>query len=77
MKKRELKYIFHNPNSMEATANHLLKVLIEMNTNKVEELIITAAKQDKNKFAGNFFAKKELFHYTLVAGWQCKYNGKV
>ena len=46
MKKRELKYIFHNPNSMEATANYLLKVLIEMNTNKVEELIITAAKQD-------------------------------
>lgn len=46
MKKRELKYIFHNPNSMEATANHLLKVLIEMNTNKVEELIITAAKHD-------------------------------
>ena len=46
MKKRELKYIVHNPNSMEATANHLLKVLIEMNTNKVEDLIITAAKQD-------------------------------
>ena len=46
MKKQELNYIFHNPNSMEATANHLLKVFIEMNTNKVEELIITAAKQD-------------------------------
>ena len=46
MKKQKLNYIFHNPNTMEATANHLLKVLVEVNTNKVEERIRTAANKD-------------------------------
>lgn len=44
MKKRKLNYRFHNPNSVEATADYLLKVLMEANKKKVEEAIAEAAK---------------------------------
>ena len=43
MKKRKLQYVFHNPNTEEVTADYLLKILIESNSKKVEELIQTAA----------------------------------
>lgn len=43
MKKRKLNYRFHNPNTAAATAEHLLKVLIEANTDKVERAIQEAA----------------------------------
>ena len=43
MKKRKLTYRFHNPNTVEATADHLLKILIEANVNKVEQAIQTSA----------------------------------
>lgn len=49
MKKRKLNYRFHNPNSMEATADTLLKVLIEANLQKVEKAIQEAAEQLHNK----------------------------
>ena len=39
MKKRKLNYIIHNPNTVEDTANYLLKVLIEANESKVETAI--------------------------------------
>lgn len=39
MKKRKLMYQFHNPNTAEATADMLLKVLIEANAGKVERAI--------------------------------------
>ena len=43
MKKRKLTYQFHNPNTAEATADMLLKVLIEANAGKVERAIREAA----------------------------------
>ena len=38
-KKRKLNYTIHNPNTVEGTANYLLKVLIEANESKVETVI--------------------------------------
>lgn len=38
-KKRKLNYTIHNPNTVEDTANYLLKVLIEANESKVETAI--------------------------------------
>ena len=43
MKKRKLNYIFHNPNTPEATADYLLKLFIEVNKPKVEAAIRKAA----------------------------------
>ena len=43
MKKRKLTYQFHDPNTAEATADMLLKVLIEANAGKVERAIREAA----------------------------------
>lgn len=43
MKKRKLNYRFHNPNSAEATADYILKVFIEANSEKVEKAIQEAA----------------------------------
>ena len=36
MAKRKLNYRFHNPNPVEVTADYILKVMIEANTEKVE-----------------------------------------
>ena len=43
MKKRKLNYRFHNPNTAEATAEILLKVFVEANTEKVERAVQEAA----------------------------------
>jgi len=43
MKRKKLNYRFHNPNSAEATADYLCKLLIEVNMNKVERAIQEAA----------------------------------
>lgn len=43
MKQRKLNYRFHNPNSAEATADFLCKLLIEVNAGKVERAIEEAA----------------------------------
>ena len=45
MKKRKLNYRFHNPNTAEVTADILLKVLIEANSEKDEKAIQEAAEQ--------------------------------
>lgn len=45
MKKRKLNYRFHNPNLADVTADFLLKVLIEANSEKVEKVIQKAAEQ--------------------------------
>lgn len=39
MKKRKLNYRFHNPNSLEATADLLCEILIEANRGKVERAL--------------------------------------
>lgn len=43
MKKRKLNYRIHNPNPADVTADFLLKVLIEVNAEKVERVIKEAA----------------------------------
>ena len=45
MKQRKLNYRFHNPNSVEDTADFLCKLLIEANAGKVERAIEEAATQ--------------------------------
>ena len=39
MAKRKLNYRFHNPNPVEVTADYILKVMIEVNTENVEKAI--------------------------------------
>lgn len=48
MKQRKLNYRFHNPNSEAATADYILKILIEANAEKVERAIQEAAGQMNN-----------------------------
>ncbi len=43
MKKRKLNYQFHNPNTAAATADYILKILMEANTEKVQSVIQEAA----------------------------------
>ena len=45
MQKRKLNYRFHNPNSAAATADYILKILIDANSEKVERAIRAAAEQ--------------------------------
>ena len=43
MKKRKLNYRFHNPNTAEATADYILKIMIEANKGKVDQVMQEAA----------------------------------
>jgi hypothetical protein len=43
VKKRKLNYRFHNPNPTAATADYILKILIEANEKKVEEAMQKAS----------------------------------
>ena len=43
MQKRKLNYRIHNPNSAVATADYILKILIDANSEKVEKAIQAAA----------------------------------
>ena len=45
MQKRKLNYRIHNPNSAAATADYILKILIDANSEKVERAIQAAAGQ--------------------------------
>ena len=49
MKERKLNYRFHNPNTAAVTADHLLKILIESNVEKVEKAIQDAANQEQKE----------------------------
>ena len=50
MAKRKLNYRFHNPNPVEVTADYILKILIEANRGKVEEILREKLEQgDKEK----------------------------
>ncbi len=53
MAKTKLNYRFHNPNSVEATADYILKVFIEANEGKVEKAIQEAAEELSEKEEGN------------------------
>lgn len=48
MKQRKLNYRFHNPNPEAATADYILKILIEANAGKVEQILQEAANQSNN-----------------------------
>ena len=43
MEKRKLNYRFHNPNPAAATADYILKIMLEANTDKVQTAIQNAA----------------------------------
>ncbi|MCI9416514.1 MAG: hypothetical protein HFI82_03725 [Eubacterium sp.] len=45
MQKRKLNYRFHNPNSVAATADYILKILMDANLEKVEKAIQDATHQ--------------------------------
>ena len=47
MQRRKLTYRFHDPNPPEVAAAYLLKVLVEVNTPKVEAAIRRAATQEQ------------------------------
>ena len=51
MKKRKLNYRFHNPNTAEATADYILKIMIEANKGKVDQAMQDAA-EEKTKEDG-------------------------
>jgi len=46
MKKRKQNYRFHNPNTAEATADYILKILIEANKGKVDQAMQEAAEEN-------------------------------
>jgi len=46
---KKLNYRFHNPNSVEVTADYILKVFIEVNEGKVEEAIREAGENQMIK----------------------------
>ena len=48
MKRRKLNYIFHNPNTLEATADYILKLFLEVNASKVEAVIRKASGEIEN-----------------------------
>ena len=43
MRETKLSYSFHNPNTVEVTADYLLKLFVEVNREKVDEAIRKAA----------------------------------
>ncbi len=45
MQKRKLNYRLHNPNSVAITADYILKILIDANSEKVQKAIQAAADQ--------------------------------
>jgi len=45
MKKRKLNYRFHNPNTAEATADYILKIMIEVNKGKVDQVMQEEAEE--------------------------------
>lgn len=47
--KRKLNYRFHNPNSVEVTAEYILKVMIEVNAKKVENVLKEEMEQRREK----------------------------
>ncbi len=49
MAKCELKYTFHNPNSVENTAEVLVKLFVEANKQKVDEAVKNIAEEDEDK----------------------------
>ncbi len=49
MKKQALNYRFHNPNTAEATADCIVKILLEANRGKVEQAIQADSRQSRQE----------------------------
>lgn len=49
MKKKKLNYRFHDPNDPAVAAGYILKVFIEANQKKVEEVIRKASRDKEEK----------------------------
>jgi hypothetical protein len=49
VEKRKLNYRFHNPNPAAATADYILKILIEANAEKVENAIRENMNEDEEE----------------------------
>ena len=49
MKKQKLNYRFHNPNSAEATAEYIAKILVDVNRSKIEALLAEAAASQQSE----------------------------
>ncbi len=49
MKKQTLNYRFHNPNTAEATADYIVKILLEANRGKAEQAIQTACQPPRQE----------------------------
>lgn len=54
MKRRKLNYIFHNPNTPEATADYILKLFMEANAPKVAAAIRQAAEKNESDSATKY-----------------------
>lgn len=48
MKKTKLEYRFHNPNTEEETVDYILKLFVEVNSNKVERALQEVADTIEN-----------------------------
>lgn len=70
MKRKKLNYRFHNPNSAEATADYLCKLLIEVNMNKVERAIQEAA-LEVEKGKQEIIETKSDFLYSIDKEKEC------
>ena len=51
MKKKTLNYRFHNPNTAEATADYIVKILLEANRGKAEQAIRIAGQPPQQEEA--------------------------
>lgn len=48
MKKQELKFNFHNPNTPEIIADYIVKIFVEANQKKIKQVMITNAPDNQN-----------------------------
>lgn len=62
MKKKKLNYRFHDPNDPAVAAEYILKVFIEANQKKVEEVIREASREKEENVHKIFFIKDVIKH---------------
>lgn len=49
MKKKQLNFRFHNPNTAEAAADFLLKLLVEVNRERAEQIVAAARREEERQ----------------------------
>lgn len=63
MSRKRLNYRFHNPNTKEVTARHLLKILIEAKLPKLEQAIIEHELFKRSKMMKSKSAQRQAIEY--------------